>query len=146
MARQEISDPFENENNYLRYVYSSTGGDDWHDNTGWSDDSVTSHCQWFGIKCNEDGLVIEINLRNNNLTGTGQSVFDGLLGAFKELKVLDLAENKLTGDLPFKCIPTFLKLEHIDVSNNALIGHADMTFPSLTSYANFSCKTSMKLY
>jgi Leucine-rich repeat (LRR) protein len=139
VARQEISDPIETENSNLEWMYSdSAGGDDWYDNTGWLDDSDTYHCGWFGITCNEDGLVIEINLRNNNLTGPVSSVVYDLFGAFKELKVLDLAENKLTGYTPFNRIPTFLKLEHIDISNNALIGHADMTFPSLTSYANFS--------
>ncbi|KAL3817140.1 hypothetical protein ACHAXA_009041 [Cyclostephanos tholiformis] len=138
VARQEIFDPIDNEKRYLKWMYSANGGDDWNDNTGWSDDGVTPHCQWFGITCNEDGLVIEINLRNNNLTGSVDDVFDYLLGAFKEMKVLDLAENKLTGTIPFEYIPTFLKLEHIDISNNALTGHADMTFPSFTSYVNFS--------
>jgi Leucine-rich repeat (LRR) protein len=139
-------DPVENEKSaLLNFVYMNYVGD-WYDNTGWSDvsykswsDKTIPHCELFGITCNEDGLVTEIILRNNNLNGLGS---DGLYlffyGAFKELKVLDLAENELTGDLPSGFIPAFLKLEHIDISNNAFTGHIDMTFPSSTSYVNFS--------
>ena len=79
-----------------------------------------------------------INLRNNNLSLPGSDVFLNLVGDFKELKVLDLAENKLTGDLPSGIIPTLSKLERIDISSNAFTGHIDMTFPSSTSYVNFS--------
>ena len=140
MARRDPIDPIENESGGLSFLYSSFGGDDWKDNTGW--DSDTPHCEWFGITCNEDGLVTEINLRHNNLTGFGDMVLWILnnYAFFKELKVLDLAENKLTGSLDFDSTytPTLFKLEHIDISNNALTGHADMTFPSPTSYVNFS--------
>jgi hypothetical protein len=147
MARRDPSDPIENEIYFLAAFYDTTGGDDWNINTGWrgtgSEDSDTLHCQWFGITCNENGLVIEINLRNNNLTGSGSysySYMGTAEGFLTELIVLDLAKNKLTGYFPFDYIytPTLFKLEHIDISNNALTGHADMAFPSLTSYVNFS--------
>jgi hypothetical protein len=146
-------DPVQLEKLWLVQIYNFTGGKDWHNNTGWSNETnshcqslgitcneneTNSHCQSFGITCNEDGLVTEIELRNNNLTGLGYKVFVSLVGAFKELKVLDLAENELTGDLRSGYIPTLSKLERIDLSNNAFTGHIDMTFPSSTSYVNFS--------
>jgi hypothetical protein len=77
-------------------------------------------------------------LRNNNLTGLGADIFHSLIGAFKELAVLDVAENQLSGFLHPGIIHNFSKLEHIDISNNAVTGYADMSFPSSALYANFS--------
>jgi hypothetical protein len=48
--------------------YNETGGDDWFNNTGWLSDQ-TSHCEWYGVKCNEEGQVSAINLNANNLQG-----------------------------------------------------------------------------
>ena len=69
-----------------------------------------------------------------------------LTGSFKELKVLDVAENNIYGFLPSILITTLLKLEHIDISNNGMWagtehnydGFVDMSFPSSTSYVNYS--------
>ena len=120
-------------------MYNNVGGEDWFDNKGWSDeDRTTPHCQWFGITCSEDGLVNMIKLRGNNLTGNGTYAFYSLVGAFKELRVVDVAENKLTGDLLSGAIPTFLKLELFDISGNSFSGHADLLLPSSTLYSNFS--------
>ena len=126
-----------NDYDSLSYFYSNCGGDYWYDNTGWFD-TTPLVCRMFGITCNEDSVVTEINLRNNNLTASGYDVFYSLFGSFKELKVLDLAGNQLTGTLPSGLIRTFLKLEYIDISHNYFTGYADMAFPSSTLYANFS--------
>ena len=53
----------------LEAFYHQTGGDYQYDNTGWLDEK-TPHCQWFGLTCNDDGLLVEIDLKRNNLTGT----------------------------------------------------------------------------
>lgn len=139
------NDPNEAEKSALQHVFENAGGNYWDNNTGWtewSEVSMIPHCQWFGISCNDDGLVTKINLRSNNLTGKGSQIFFSLAGAFKELRVFDVAENKLTGDLYddlyIGLIPTLLKLEHIDLSNNYFSGDAYMRFSSHTSYVNFS--------
>ena len=138
-------DPSEVEGNNLLYLYEDVGGVDWYDNTGWSDGS-TPHCQWFGISCDEDGLVTKINLRNNNLKGKAEFLFWSITASFKELKVLDVAENYISGFLPSILITTFAKLEHIDISNNGIWAgneynndsFVDMAFPSSTAYVNYS--------
>jgi Leucine-rich repeat (LRR) protein len=125
------------ENEALRSFYDNLGGPNWHNSYGWLDDA-TRHCQWFGISCNENGLVTKIELRSNNIVGKGYQVFYTLVGALKELKVLNVANNTLTGEVLSGYIPTFMKLEHIDLSNNGLSGHADLTLPLSTLYVNFS--------
>jgi hypothetical protein len=129
----------------LSALYTYSGGESWYDNTGWGDwttewsDWTTDVCQtgMFGITC-ENGVVTELRLRNNNLVASGSNAFWSLVGALKELRVLDLAGNQLTGELPLGYIRTFLKLEKIDISYNYFTGYADMAFPSSTWYVDFS--------
>jgi hypothetical protein len=47
---------------FLEIFYYQTGGDYWFDNTGWLDD-MTHYCQWFGLTCNDDGLLTKIELK-----------------------------------------------------------------------------------
>lgn len=55
-------------------------------------------CTMDGIKCDNYGNIIEINLANNNLTNQlPKEFFDR--SAFKDLKKLDLSNNHLTGTL-----------------------------------------------
>ena len=56
-----------NDNFGLRMFYQQLGGDFWLDNTGWM--STTPHCEWFGVECSEDRVVL-IDLNSNNLTGS----------------------------------------------------------------------------
>jgi hypothetical protein len=125
----------------LRAFYVYLGGFDWYNSYGWLD-NATPHCQWFGISCNDNGLVTKIelrsnNLRSNNIVGEGNQVFYTLIG-LKELKVINVANNTLTGELSSGYIPMFVRLEHIDLSDNEFSGHADLTLPSSTLYVNFS--------
>jgi hypothetical protein len=48
--------------------YNSTGGLNWIHQSGWLTSS--DECTWSGITCNNDGVLIGINLSDNNLTGT----------------------------------------------------------------------------
>ena len=44
------------DNKYLKTAYESLGGENWANNTGWMNDTIP-HCEWFGVRCNEFGLV-----------------------------------------------------------------------------------------
>lgn len=129
--------PIEEEKKQLGNMYKSMGGDEWSSSEGWND-GVTLHCNWYGIICNENGRVTKISLRGNNVVGPGWYVFYYLLGDFTELKVLDLAENTLTGTLRSNFGQAFLKLERMDLSGNSIAGHADLLFPVSMSYVNLS--------
>ena len=134
------------EKSQLEAFYHQTGGDYWYDNTGWLDEK-TPHCQWFGLTCNDDGLLVEIDLKRNNLTGT-DALYLKLFNDFtssglvwtqlRKVKVLDLSDNNLSGNVDAYYIRDLLSLEHIDISNNLFDGYAEMQFPPSTMYANFS--------
>ena len=48
-------------------LYVATNGDEWEDNTNWLSDAPV--CEWYGLDCNNDIDVIEIDLYYNNLQG-----------------------------------------------------------------------------
>ena len=50
-------------------LYKSTGGANWYNNTGWEALSP-DYCQWFGITCAAFGIILKIDLSQNQLTGT----------------------------------------------------------------------------
>ena len=56
----------------LATFYRSKNGGDWVDNGGWleDDDTGDDECaSWYGVVCNANGLVTEINLSMNNVGG-----------------------------------------------------------------------------
>ena len=48
-------------------LYSATDGDNWKNNEGWL--SALPIDEWYGIRVNEDGRVIELTLSDNQLSG-----------------------------------------------------------------------------
>ena len=129
-------DPIEEEKRQLGNMYKNMRGRNWSSSEGWNERE--DHCQWHGITCNKNRRVTKISLSGNNIVGPGWIVFWHLLGDFTELKVLDLADNTLTGTLPSSFGQAFLKLERMDLSGNSIAGHADLLFPFSTTYVNLS--------
>ena len=103
----------------LQYLYAETGGDHWHRNDNWLDDSK-SVCEWYGIKCyteNEShtGRVRRIRLPNNGLIGSISSHIYAL-GVMTEI---DISWNKVW--FPFQDISLSTTLHILNV------GHTDTT-------------------
>lgn len=48
-------------------LYNVTGGDAWSQNTGWCTDAPIS--EWHGVTVDEEGRVVRLQLRHNNLEG-----------------------------------------------------------------------------
>lgn len=48
-------------------LYNATGGASWMRNTNWNTDSDLS--LWHGVGVNDQGRVVELSLRSNNLRG-----------------------------------------------------------------------------
>ena len=48
-------------------LYDSTNGNEWTNNTNWKNGTIDT---WYGVTF-EDDRVTQLNLLNNNLTGTG---------------------------------------------------------------------------
>ncbi|CAN0241915.1 unnamed protein product, partial [Ascophyllum nodosum] len=49
-------------------LYWSTNGDNWDRRDGWLDNTLNLG-SWFGVKTNDEGRVVELNLSSNNLRG-----------------------------------------------------------------------------
>jgi len=100
-------------------IYNATDGDNWNRNDNWLGPEGTE-CDWVGVVCSSDfffhGIVrvLELNLRNNNLTGSLPRL-DGLNHAFR----LDFSGNQLTLPIP---LPQHLPQAGINLSNNAFTG------------------------
>ncbi len=114
---QEIS---ENDKNALIALYNSTNGANWT-NTWNLDESPTN---WYGVVTNivfgssgAERHVDEINLSNNNLTGT--IPID--LGNLKSLNTLNLSDNTITGTIPGE-LGSAEDLNYLYLQNNQLNG------------------------
>ena len=90
----------------LSAFYGGTGGPNWRNKTNWL--SLAPLGEWYGVTTDADGHVTELNLEDNNLSGTVPLA----LGNLPNLKRLNLASNaSLSGPLPQ--VITGLPLEEI---------------------------------
>ena len=79
----------------LSALYDGTGGPNWRNKTKWL--SIAPLGEWYGVTTDADGRVTELNLEDNNLSGTVPPALRGLAN----LKTLNLAFNaSLSGPLP----------------------------------------------
>ena len=136
----------------LMAFYEATGGDSWTNHTNWGSDQPLS--EWYGIYVNGEGAVREINMVENNLSGSLPDIFDQLpalqyvflsgnrLGGQlppslyrRDIHALSLANNQLEGTLPEE-IGNWKNLLSIDISFNNFSGTLPAAlgkFPSLNS-------------
>ena len=83
----------------LMALYNSTNGVDWNTNDGWVDGAAGTDCNvcdWFGVRCNDDGRVQSLFLTSNNMIGP----IPPELGDLTYLESLDLGGSGLTGSIP----------------------------------------------
>jgi len=130
----------------LQSIYNETEGEYWLNNTGWTTEQ--DQCSWFGISCDGEDYVIEINLPSNNMTGEFPT---NSLSSFDKLTRLVLGNNSLHGTMAGTSstwggdsifdASLFLDLRdltHVDLSQNNLSGEVDVLFAPALQYANFS--------
>ncbi len=101
--------------NVLVAFYESTGGEQWSDKSNWLSDRPLE--SWYGVTVNAEGRVTEIDLPNNNLSGSLTSE----LGYLEELAVLRVDRNQLTGTIP-PAVGMLTRLQHLVLSSNQLTG------------------------
>lgn len=85
--------------------------------TDWNSSSSSSHCNWTGVSCNENGFVERLDLSNMNLTGNISEDFQN----FHHLSFLNISTNGFTTTLP-KSLANLTSLVTIDVSQNDFVG------------------------
>ncbi len=103
-------------------LYNATNGDDWTRNGGWKTASGVfsppgTECSWFGIDCDDEDRVLDVKLRNNNLTGR----IPAELGLLTGVRELDLGENRIEGEIPPE-LANMTSLEELELDDNRLTG------------------------
>lgn len=98
----------------LKALYESTNGDNWKRNNGWeqiSGQAPLDDCDlsdMYGLKLNDNGRVVEINLYNNKLNG----VLPPEMVSLTELTALYLSSVDLQGEIPSE-IAQLSQLEYL---------------------------------
>jgi hypothetical protein len=105
------------ERSALYNFYKSAKGNEWTNDTAWGDEYAFPCDGWYGVTCNNNGLVKELNLTNNGLSGTLNEV----LGNLTSLEILDLNDNDLKGTVP-DSIGLLVHLKRLRLSYNSLTG------------------------
>ncbi|MCY4205647.1 MAG: S8 family serine peptidase [Bacteroidetes bacterium] len=114
----------------LSTLYTSTNGDEWTNNSGWEigsiPDGIESFQQWYGLTV-ADGLLIELDLSENNLKGELPSEIQNLVN----LELLSLISNDLVGPIPMG-LGNLRKLEHLEIGSNQLTGNISVELGELS--------------
>lgn len=101
-------------------LYNATNGSQWTNSDGW-DFSISSAncevCDWYGVICDNQENIVEIDLSFNNLVGTLPSSIGDIL----TLQKLNLFSNTLSGNIP-DVFGAQQVLEFIDLSANGFTG------------------------
>jgi len=75
-------------------------------------------CSWYGVVCNNNGVISVLNITQNNLRGTIPSELS-ILG--EKLHALDFRNNRLYGTIP-SSISSMTKLRWLSLEHNELTG------------------------
>ena len=102
-------------------LYTSTGGKDWTNNENWLSQAPLG--AWFGVTTDVDGRVTELDLSENNLSGSLPSN----LSKLADLKKINLKGNAgLLGPLPESL--TGLSIESLNLSGTELCAPASSEY------------------
>jgi len=109
-------------------IHQSTNGANW--TTQWN--FATPIHTWYGIALNANGCVTEINLSNNNLTGT----IPPEIGQLAALTRLNMHSNNLSGNIP-STIGNLSELLQIWLFKNQLSGMLPPEIGNLSNLTHF---------
>jgi len=113
----------------LYEIYSSTGGTQWTNNFGWGEDNCDpcGECTgtpWFGVTCDANFRVIEVDLSNNNLSGTFPDLsyngdpFVEFSGGLEFLEKIVLRDNNIKGPFPSQALQFLDNVTYLDLGEN----------------------------
>ncbi len=122
----EIGLQFCSDRDVLITLFEATDGDNWLENDNWLSSRPIG--EWYGVTADDSGRVIELNLYENELSGT----IPPELGNLTKLEVLSLAVNQLRGTIPPE-LGSLSKLTLLHLYSNQLSGPIS---PELSKLAN----------
>ena len=107
-------------------LYNATGGANWTNNTNWLTTAPIG--QWHGVTTDGNGRVTNLDLNDNQLSGT----IPTQLGNLANLEELLLTRNQLTGTIPAE-LGSLANLEWLRLNNNQLTGEIPAELGRLTN-------------
>ena len=122
----EIGLQFCSDRDVLVALYEATDGDNWLENRNWLSNRPIG--DWYGVIADDSGRVIELNLSENELSGS----IPPELGNLSKLEWLVLSQNSLNGTIPSE-LSNLSKLSLMSVFSNELSGSIP---PELGNLAN----------
>lgn len=126
------TDQLEVEREALIEFYNAMDGGNWNDNTNWCSDKPAG--EWHGIVTDEDGTVVSINLRENNLSGLFHEAVPYLYD-LSNLRDLTLATNNIVGYIP-EDIDGLSSLVLFDIQVNDIKGSIPASFANIKGLQN----------
>ncbi|WP_142713041.1 leucine-rich repeat domain-containing protein [Fodinibius sediminis] len=75
-------------------LYEATGGDHWHNNSGWGSGDPSDG--WYGIETDANGRVVRVDLFDNGLSGR----LPESIGNLTKVRYLNVKKNELSGEIP----------------------------------------------
>ena len=101
-------------------IYNESNGSSWTNNMGWSDGAsgnACDICDWYGVVCDGFGRVKELNLGNNNLTGSLSSA----IGDLTTIKRINIPTHSMSGAIP-NVFSDLDRLLYFDLSGGSFTG------------------------
>ena len=114
------------ERDALVAFYRATGGSTWKDNTNWLSDAPIG--QWYGVRTDEDGKVVELRLNDNRLSGQLVAEIMNL----PRLRKLALYRNGISGPIPPE-LGNLTRLDYVDLGGNRFQGEIPPQLGELTN-------------
>lgn len=115
----------------LEALYHTADGPNWSRSANWLSDVPLG--DWHGVDTDEDGRVVELDLRRNRLAGPVPPE----LGNLSNLMRLGLSGNQLTGSIPPE-LGRLSALQELGLSGNALVGRIPPELGELSSLRQLS--------
>lgn len=107
-------------------LYDAADGDNWRENANWLSSAPLD--DWYGVKTDSDGRVVEVSLWLNKLNGELPSD----LGNLAALERLSLPLNSLSGDIPSE-LGMLSNLKELILIGNRLSGEIPVELGGLTN-------------
>jgi len=110
-------------------LYTSTNGPTWTVNTGWIDGFAGTNCDpctWFGVTCDVNDRVKELDLFSNGLSGA----LPTNIGDLEFLTKIYMYSNTISGSIPVS-LGDLNNLELLSINNNDLTGSIPSTLGQL---------------
>jgi Leucine-rich repeat (LRR) protein len=106
-ATNDTPNSIEGDRRALMDLYEATGGDSWHNNSGWGSGDPSG--SWHGIEVNAEGRVVRVDLRANNLSGS----LPESLGNLSKVRYFNVKQNGLAGEIPWAGIGQMTELRYL---------------------------------